>query len=137
MHFEFVSIEELVPEDHLLRKIDEYIDFQYIVEKTRSFYSQDIGRPSIDSIVLFKMLFIGYLYGIRPERQLEKEVQTNVTYRWFLGLGLIDKVPDHSTISWNRRTRFKGTNIFQELFDEIVLQGIKHHIGKCMTLYRI
>jgi len=71
-------------------------------------------------------MFIGYFYGIRSERQLEREVQMNVAYRWFLGLKLHDPVPDHSTISWNRRTRFKDTNIFQEIFDEIVLQAINH-----------
>jgi transposase len=122
---EFVFIEDLVPEDHLLRKVDKYIDFSFIGEKVRPFYSENNGRPS-DPIMLFKMMFIGYFYGIRSERQLEREVQMNVAYRWFLGLKLNDPVPDHSTISWNRRTRFKGTNIFQEIFDEIVLQAINH-----------
>jgi transposase len=122
---EFVFIEDLVPDDHLLRKVDKYIDFSFIGEKVRPFYSENNGRPS-DPILLFKMMFIGYFYGIRSERQLEREVQMNVAYRWFLGLKLNDSVPDHSTISWNRRTRFKGTNIFQEIFDEIVLQAINH-----------
>lgn len=122
---EFVFIEDLVPEDHLLRKVDKYIDFSFIGEKVRPFYSEKNGRPS-DPIMLFKMMFIGYFYGIRSERQLEREVQMNVAYRWFLGLKLHDPVPDHSTISWNRRTRFKDTNIFQEIFDEIVLQAINH-----------
>lgn len=66
-------------------------------------------------------MFIGYLYVIRSERQLEREIQVNVAYRWFLGLNLSDKVPDHTTISWNRRKRFKGTTIFQDIFDKIVL----------------
>jgi transposase len=122
---EFVFIEDLVPEDHLLRKVDKYIDFSFIGEKVRPFYSENNGRPS-DPIMLFKMMFIGYFYGIRSERQLEREVQMNVAYRWFLGLKLNDPVPDHSTISWNRRTRFKDTNIFQEIFDEIVHQAISH-----------
>ncbi|MFS8215926.1 transposase, partial [Paenibacillus sp. S29] len=74
------------------------------------------GRPAIDPTVLFKMIFLGYFYGIRSERQLEREIQTNLAYRWFLGLGLTDKVPDHTTISWNRRTRFKDTTIFQDIF---------------------
>lgn len=74
------------------------------------------------------MIFLGYFYGIRSERQLEREIQTNLAYRWFLGLGLTDRVPDHSTISWNRRTRFKDTNIFQDIFDEIVLQAIQHRM---------
>jgi transposase len=122
---EFVFIEDLVPENHLLRKVDKYIDFSFIGEKVRPYYSENNGRPS-DPIMLFKMMFIGYFYGIRSERQLEREVQTNIAYRWFLGLKLNDPVPDHSTISWNRRTRFKDTNIFQEIFDEIVLQAMNH-----------
>lgn len=124
---EFVSIEELVPDDHLLRKIDKYIDFSFIIEKVRPYYSEDNGRPSLDPLILFKMMFIGYLFGIRSERQLEKEIKVNVAYRWFLGLKLTVPVPHHSTISWNRRTRFKDTNIFQEIFDEIVLQAMNHH----------
>ncbi|WP_156160086.1 IS1182 family transposase, partial [Paenibacillus sp. E194] len=126
--YEFVSIEELVPPDHLLRKVDKYIDFSFIDKKVRPLYCADNGRPAIDPIVLFKMIFLGYFYGIRSERQLEREIQTNLAYRWFLGLGLTDKVPDHSTISWNRRTRFKDTDIFQDIFDEIVLQAIQHRM---------
>ncbi|WP_115996081.1 IS1182 family transposase [Cohnella lupini] len=127
-NFELVSIEDLVPADHMLRKIDKYIDFSFIDEKVRPLYCEDNGRPAIDPVVLFKMIFLGYFYGIRSERQLEREVQTNLAYRWFLGLGLTDRVPDHSTISWNRRTRFKDTNIFQDVFDEIVLQAVSHRM---------
>ncbi|WP_108722003.1 MULTISPECIES: IS1182 family transposase [Paenibacillus] len=126
--YEFVSIEDLVPQDHLLRKVDKYIDFSFIDEKVRPLYCSDNGRPAIDPVMLFKMIFLGYFYGIRSERQLEREVQTNLAYRWFLGLGLTDKVPDHSTISWNRRIRFKDTNIFQDIFDEIVIQAISHRM---------
>ncbi|ASJ52528.1 hypothetical protein BP422_23900 [Brevibacillus formosus] len=128
MHYEFVCLDELVPEDHLLRVIQKHIDFSFIREKVRQYYCEDNGRPSIDPIVLFKMIFIGYLYGIRSERQLEKEIQTNIAYRWFLGLSLTDRVPDHTTISWNRRTRFKNTNVFQEIFDEIVRLAIQHRM---------
>ncbi|MGO4347921.1 transposase, partial [Paenibacillus sp. MCAF9] len=85
---ELVSIEDLVPTDHMLRKIDKYIVFSFIDEKVRHLYSLDNGRPAIDPLVLFKMIFLGYFYGIRSERQLEREVQTNLAYRWFLGLGL-------------------------------------------------
>lgn len=122
---EFVYIEDLVPQNHLLRKVDKYIDFSFVGERVRPYYSEDNGRPT-DPILLFKMMFIGYFYGIRSERQLEREIQTNVAYRWFLGLKLNDPVPHHSTISWNRRTRFKETNIFQEIFDEIVHKAINH-----------
>lgn len=127
-NYELVSIEDLVPDDHMLRKIDKYIDFSFIDEKVRHLYCQDNGRPAIDPLVLFKMIFLGYFYGIRSERQLEREVQTNIAYRWFLGLGLTDRVPDHTTISWNRRTRFKDTTVFQDIFDEIVLQAISHRM---------
>lgn len=126
--YELVCIEELVPQDHLLRKIDRYIDFSFITEKVRPFYCENNGRPSIDPVVLFKMMFIGYLFGIRSERQLEKEIQTNIAYRWFLGLNLGDKVPDHTTISWNRRTRFADTTVFQDIFDEVVLLAINHRM---------
>lgn len=126
--YEFVSIEDLVPADHMLRKVDRYIDFSFIVEKVRPLYSADNGRPAIPPEVLFKMIFLGYFYGIRSERQLEREIQTNLAYRWFLGLGLTDNVPDHSTISWNRRTRFQNTSIFQDIFDEIVLQALSHRM---------
>jgi transposase len=127
-HYELISIEDLVPQDHMLRKIDKYIDFSFIDDKVRPLYSSDNGRPAIDPVVLFKMIFLGYFYGIRSERQLEREIQTNVAYRWFLGLGLSERVPYHSTISWNRRTRFKDTPVFQDIFDEIVLQVISHRM---------
>jgi len=74
------------------------------------------------------MMLIGYLYGIRSERQLEQEIIPHAAYRWFLGLSLSDRVPDHSTISWNRNNRFKGTNVFQEIFDEVVRLAIDHQM---------
>ncbi|WP_374562048.1 IS1182 family transposase [Sinobaca sp. H24] len=121
-----VSVEELVPADHFLRTIDTMIDFQFIEEKLAAYYSPTIGRPSIPPITLFKMMFIGYFYGIRSERQLEKELQTNVAYRWFLGLSLTDRIPDHSTISWNRQTRFLDTTVFEDIFNAIVHQAEGH-----------
>ncbi|KON87721.1 hypothetical protein AF332_13340 [Sporosarcina globispora] len=131
---EFVSIDELVPSDHLLRKIDQYIDFSTILDKVRPYYSEDNGRPT-DPLLLFKMMFIGYLYGIRSERQLEQEIKMNIAYRWFLGLKFRDSVPHHSTISFNRQNRFKGTDIFQEIFDEIVLQA-SNCLGNCSFSYK-
>jgi transposase len=132
---EFVSIEELVPKDHLLRKIDKAIDFGFIREKTRSLYCADNGRPAIDPVVLFKMLFIGYLFGVRSERQLMRDIQVNVAYRWFLGFGLADKVPDASTISQNRRRRFSESTIYQDIFDEIVVQAINRKMVDGSILY--
>jgi transposase len=104
------------------------VDFSFITKKVRPYYSENQGRPSLDPIVLFKMMLIGYLYGIRSERQLEQEIIPHAAYRWFLGLGLTDAVPDHSTISWNRTKRFAGTNVFQEIFDEVVHLAMDHHM---------
>ena len=132
---EFVSIEELVPKDHLLRKIDKAIDFGFIREKVRSLYCADNGRPAIDPVVLFKMLFIGYLFGVRSERQLVRDIQVNVAYRWFLGFCLTDKIPDASTISQNRRRRFCESTIYQDIFDEIVVQAINRKMVDGSVLY--
>lgn len=126
--WELACLELLVPANHLLRMIDEHIDFSFIYEKVRPFYSETHGRPSLDPVRLFKMMLVGYLYGIPSERQLEQEIHLNVAYRWFLGLGLHDAVPDHSTISWNRKNRFQGSDIFQEIFDEVVRLAIAHRM---------
>ena len=123
---EMVTLEELVPQDHLLRLIDQHIRFDFIREKTAHLYCADNGRPALDPELLFKMLFIGYLFGIRSERQLMREIQVNVAYRWFLRLRLTDKIPDASTLSQNRRRRFYGTDIEQEIFDAIVEQAMGH-----------
>lgn len=80
---EIVILEDLVPADHLLRKIDEYIDFEFISDKVRHLYCDNNGRPAVDPVLLFKMLFIGYLFGERIERQLVREVQVNMAYWWF------------------------------------------------------
>ena len=122
---EFLSIEELVPEDHILRTIERHMDFSFVEERLYPFYCEDNGRPAVDPVVLFKMLFIGYMFGIRSERQLVREIQVNAAYRWFLGYGLRDKIPHHSTISQNRRRRFDGTDVFRELFEDVVLLAMK------------
>lgn len=132
---ELVYIENLVPANHLLRQIDKYIDFSFIRDLTKDLYCPDNGRPSVDPVVLFKMLFIGYLFGIRSERQLVKEIEVNVAYRWFLGYNLTDKIPSHSTISQNRIKRFKDTNIYQDIFDNIVFQAINKNLVSGKILY--
>lgn len=122
---EFVAIDELVPNDHLLRKIDKHIDFSFIHDLVRELYCPDNGRPALDPTLMFKLLLLGYLFGIRSERQLIREIQVNVAYRWFLGLGLTDKVPDASTLSQNRRRRFNDSDVYQQIFDEIVFQAMR------------
>lgn len=132
---EFVSIDELVPSDHLLRKIDKTIDFSFLHDLVKDFYCVDNGRPALDPTLMFKLLFIGYLFGIRSERQLIREVQVNVAYRWFLGLSLTDKVPDASTLSANRTRRFQESDLYQNIFDEIVFQAMKHKLVGGHTFY--
>jgi len=122
--FIYVDLEELIPADHLLRAILRLIDFSFIYEKVQHLYSP-VGRKSVDPVLLIKMLLLGYLYGIPSERKLEQEVKLNLAYRWFLGLELSDDVPDHSTLSQNRRRRFRDNNVFQEIFDEVVLVCVK------------
>ncbi|EPC04639.1 hypothetical protein L861_00095, partial [Litchfieldella anticariensis FP35 = DSM 16096] len=130
-----VTLEELVPSDHLLRRIDAIIDFSFIRDETRHLYCEDNGRPALDPVLLFKALFIGYLFGIRSERQLVRELQVNVAYRWFLGLRLTDKVPDASTFSQNRRRRFRDSDIAQRLFDHVVEQAMQQGLVGGRVLY--
>lgn len=115
----FVTLEELMPQEHFLRDLDRCVDFNFIYDKVEALYS-NTGRPSVDPVMLIKMMLIGYLYGIESERRLEQEVRVNIAYRWFLGIELDEPVPDHSTISQLRRRKFSGTTIFQDIFDEIV-----------------
>ena len=122
LRFHMITIEDLVPEDHFLRKLERHIDFSFIYHDIAGCYSEKTGRPSIDPIILIKYLLIGFLYGIESERRLEQEIRVNVAYRWFLGLDLDDTVPDHSTISQNRRRRFRETDLFRRLFEQVLLQ---------------
>jgi transposase len=123
----FLDIDSMIPENHLLRQIKNCVNFDFIYEKAAPFYS-NVGRKSIDPVVLIKMLLIGYLYGIKSERRLEEEVSLNLAYRWFCDLDLMQRVPDHSTFSQNRRRRFQDSLFFRELFNEIVLQCIEKNL---------
>lgn len=132
---EMVSLESLVPSDHLLRKIDAVIDFDFIHDRVADLYCADNGRPALDPVLMFKALFLGYLFGIRSERQLVREIEVNVAYRWFLRLQLTDKVFDASTLSQNRRRRYNETSVAQDIFDGIVEQAIAHGLVDGTVLY--
>jgi len=132
---EMVTLEQLVPNDHLLRKIAAAVDFGFIREMTEDLYCPDNGRPPIAPEMLFKALLVGYLFGIRSERQLMREIDVNVAYRWFIGLRLTDRVFDASTFSQNRRRRFDGTDIAQRIFDHIVEQAIARGLVGGEVLY--
>ena len=120
-----VTLESLMPQEHFLRRLDSLMDFSFIYQRVESLYSRR-GRPSIDPVVVVKMLLLGYLYGIDSERRLEQEVRVNIAYRWFLGIDLDEPVPDHSTFSQLRRRKFNGAALFEELFDEVVRKCIEH-----------
>ena len=124
MKMAFVTLDELMPETHFLRDLDRLVSFDFIYDKVSDLYSST-GRPSVDPVVLIKMLLIGYLYGIDSERRLEQEITVNIAYRWFLGIDLDERVPDHSTISQLRRRKFDGTSVFRDVFDEIVRKCIE------------
>ena len=135
LRMELVVLEELVPQDHLLRKIDKVIDFSFINKICKPYYSENNGRPAIEPEVLFRMLFIGYLYGIRSERRLLQEIEVNVAYRWFIGYDLTEKLPDVSVIWQNRLRRYNGSDVPQQIFDEIVRQAIAKGLVGGKILY--
>ena len=117
--FYYFRIEDQVPENHLLRLIDRHIRFDFVREKLKNSYS-DTGRPSIDPELLLRILLIGYLYGVTSERKLVEELQMHLAWRWFTGLSFDQEIPHHSTFSKNRHGRFLESNLFQQLFEEIV-----------------
>lgn len=115
LFYEF-SLEEMVPQNHLLRKIDRFLNFHDLREHLKPFYSHT-GRPSIDPELMCRMLIVGYCFGIRSERRLCDEVHLNLAYRWFCQLDIEDVVPNHSTFSKTRHGRFRESDLFRKLFE--------------------
>jgi transposase len=113
------SLERHVPCDHMLRKIDRFVDLAGVRAHLEPYYS-DVGRPSIDPELMIRMLIVGYCLGIRSERRLCEEVHLNLAYRWFCRLGLDGDVPDHSTFSKNRHGRFRESDLLRQLFETVV-----------------
>ncbi len=118
------DLNEHVPADHLLRRIDAVLDLGWLHSELSPFYSHT-GRPSIDPELMIRMLIVGYCFGIRSERRLCDEVHLNLAYRWFCRLGLEDWVPDHSTFSLNRHGRFRQSDLLRSVFEDVV--------RRCMT----
>ncbi len=118
LFYEF-SLERHVPQDHLLRAIDRFVDLSEVRRDLAPFYSST-GRPSIDPELLIRMLLVGYCFGVRPERRLCEEVHLNLAYRWFCRLGLDGDVPNHSTFSKNRHGRFRDSDLLRRLFETVV-----------------
>src|SRR5438094_5405823 len=118
LFYEF-SLERHVPETHLLRHIDRFVELDGLRRELVPFYSE-IGRPSIDPELIIRMLIVGYCFGIRSERRLCEEVHLNLAYRWFCRLRLDGAVPDHSTFSKNRHGRFRDCDLLRKVFETTV-----------------
>ncbi|MBT4717993.1 MAG: transposase, partial [Rhodospirillaceae bacterium] len=114
-----VSLDGLVPADHLVRRIDAVLDLAWLRRELAPYYSHT-GRPSIDPELMVRMLIVGYVFAIRAERQLCSEVQVNMAYRWFCGLGLEDVIPNHSAFSRARHDRFREADILRRVFEAVV-----------------
>ncbi len=117
---EMITLDQLVPPNHLIRKMEAAIDFTFIYDLVKDMYSE-VGRPSIDPVILVKLTFIQYTFGIRSMRKTIEEVETNMAYRWFLGYGFHDKVPHFSTFGKNYERRFKDTDLFEQIFYRILM----------------
>src|SRR5215510_14329262 len=113
------NLEEAVPDDHLVRAIAGVLDLSWVRAELAPHYSHT-GRPSIDPVLMIRMLVVGYVFAIRSERALCREVQVNLAYRWFCGLGIEDKIPDHSVFSRARNERFRDHDIFRHVFERVV-----------------
>jgi transposase len=122
---EMLSLDQLVPEGHLVRKLDKAIDLGFIYPLVKDLYSP-FGAESIDPVVLVKLNIIQYTFGIRSMRQTIKEIEVNNAYRWYIGYGLSEKPPHFSTFSKNYARRFAGTDLFEQIFDRVVTEIMKH-----------
>ncbi len=129
------TMEELVPQDSLFRKIDKYIDFTFIYDKVKDLYCENNGRPSIDPVVLFKLVFIQTLDGIKSMRQTCKKIKVDAEYRWFLGIPFGQDTPHFSTFCKNYERRYKDSDVFEEIFIEMVNQANKYKLVDGTTFY--
>ena len=122
----FLCLEDLVPANHLLRDIDRAIDFSFIYDEVKGLYSEiDWGKPGIDPVCLFKIVFIQYIFGIRSMRQTIKEIEVNMAYRWFIGYDIGEAIPHFSTFGKNYTRRFKDTDIFERIFAGILHEAVR------------
>src|SRR5438270_2678090 len=113
------QLDDAVPEDHLVRKINTALDLSWLRSELAAHYSS-MGRPSIDPELMIRMLVVGYVFAIRSERLICREVQVNLAYRWFCKLGIEDAIPDHSAFSRARNERFREGDVFRRVFERVV-----------------
>ena len=112
----FYTLDKLVPQDHFLRQVEQVIDFSFIYNLVADIYSEDRGRPSLAPVMLVKIPLSQCFYDIRSMRQTIKDIESNTTYRWFMGLSLTDKVPHFTIYSKNYNRRFQDKAAIKEIF---------------------
>lgn len=122
---EMISLDDLVPKNHLVRKLEKAINLDFIYDEVRDLY-KPYGRESIDPVVLIKIVMIQYLFGIRSMRQTLKDIEVNTAYRWFLGYGMHEELPHFSTFSKNYSRRFKDTDLFENIFSRVLIEVNKY-----------
>src|ERR1700746_335117 len=113
------DLDKVVPADHLVRQIDGFLDLTWVHKELAPYYSHT-GRPSIDPVLMIRMLIVGYVFAIRSERRLCAEVQVNLAYRWFCKLGIEDNIPDHSVFCRARHERFRESDALRRVFEGVV-----------------
>ena len=122
---QMLCIEDMVPQNHILRDIDKAINFDFIYDAVKDLYCPDNGRPSVDPVVLIKIILVKHLFGIRSIRQTIKEIEVNMAYRWFLGYDMTEKVPHFTTFGKNYERRFAQSDIFEKIFEHILLEAVR------------
>lgn len=125
LKYHMVTLEDLVPEGHFVRELDAALDLSFVYEETAGLYNRKHGRPPIDPVVIVKYLLVGFLYGIPSERQIEQRCADSNSLRWYLGVDIGERVPDHSTISQLRRRKPAFRKVFRRLFEQVVRQCIE------------
>jgi len=124
--WQMLCIDDCVPKNHILRDIDKALDFSFVYDEVADLYSFETGRPSVDPVVLVKIVMIQYLFGIRSMRQTIKDIEVNLAYRWFLGFDFRDKIPHFGTFSKNYARRFANSDIFEKIFFRILEEAVSH-----------
>ena len=122
-----IDVDTLVPEGHLVRKIEKVMDYDWLYERLEPYYNHQVGRPGIDPVVLIKMVLIQHLFGISSLRQTHREIQVNMAYRWFLGYGLLDEIPHFATVSYAFCKRFPP-ELSEEIFEHILNKALNNRM---------
>ena len=132
---QYVCIEDLVPDNHLLRRVENALDFGFVRDEVKGLYSEDKGRPSVDPVTLVKLCVINYLYGYNSMRRTIRECEVNMAYRWFIGYGIGEVIPHFTTFGKNYKRRFEGTDIFERIFIRVLSTAIENGFVDKSTVY--